>query len=595
MFNLNLRYIFFISCTFAFGILFFTVGFYLPHIKKWKSNKLLHLSKVYQDESISNESNLLADGVRKARIANLLDPSNLETRENFIELLFRANPTEALQKWARIFSVEQVSEEKTTTLLKRSIKTLKDDSLEIYEKRIAGEIAIGQLNFLLTIKDWLESPDNTLIAAELLAETGNPVRAIEIVKKSLENHPTHAESIFLLTRLSVHLSDNKSLPYIAKKLADLSNRKSISGVEAIRHLTLLHLLNPLSKKSLRTCIELLQSNPHAEPIDFMRIHALQYHVSAKETEKISVVKLCSEQFDLEQNKELLVFSSWLGRLGAYQQLLQYLSASRAKVEEELFKLRMNALAQTNDLDSIHFEVNNAPIIPERWRLVIEARAYSLEGNYKESIKVLNRLLPVLGNDPRLVRSICNYLESSEDITGLAHILNKLIDQPIHQSFALRKLMQHRASSATLEELLGWMSKLSKLHGNDPFFSQTYLYFELLDPFLTAPSKKLDLLIEEANKNLSENSNLQNRITLALAHLRNRSNDNALLALGSVRNWRNWQTTRPAWAFISSQVFRLNHDSEKAMILFKGIDFASFDRAEKESLAQLFPQNFPVTQ
>jgi hypothetical protein len=32
-----------------------------------------------------------------------------------------------------------------------------------------------------------------------------------------------------------------------------------------------------------------------------------------------------------------------------------------------------------------------------------------------------------------------------------------------------------------------------------------------------------------------------------------------------------------------------------MILFKGIDFASFDRAEKESLAQLFPQNFPVTQ
>ena len=188
MFNLNLRYIFFISCTFAFGILFFTVGFYLPHIKKWKSNKLLNLSKVYQDESISNESNLLADGVRKARIANLLDPSNLETRENFIELLFRANPTEALQKWARIFSVEQVSEERTTTLLKRSIKTLKDDSLEIYEKRIAGEIAIGQLNFLLTIKDWLESPDNALIAAELLAETGNPVRANEIVKKSLENH-----------------------------------------------------------------------------------------------------------------------------------------------------------------------------------------------------------------------------------------------------------------------------------------------------------------------------------------------------------------------------------------------------------------------
>ena len=126
------------------------------------------------------------------------------------------------------------------------------------------------------------------------------------------------------------------------------------------------------------------------------------------------------------------------------------------MEEELFKLRMNALAQINDIETIHFEVNNAPIIHNRWRLVIEARAYALEGNYKESIKVLDRLLPILGNDPRLVRAICDYLESADDLKGLSHILSKLIEQPIHQSFALRKLMQHRSASATLEELLGWM-------------------------------------------------------------------------------------------------------------------------------------------
>ena len=57
---------------------------------------------------------------------------------------------------------------------------------------------------------------------------------------------------------------------------------------------------------------------------------------------------------------------------------------------------MNALAQINDIETIHFEVNNAPIIPNRWRLVIEARAYALEGNYKESIKVLDRLLTNTG-------------------------------------------------------------------------------------------------------------------------------------------------------------------------------------------------------
>jgi hypothetical protein len=156
-------------------------------------------------------------------------------------------------------------------------------------------------------------------------------------------------------------------------------------------------------------------------------------------------------------------------------------------------------------------------------------------------------------------------------------------------------MQYRSASATLEELIGWMTKLSKLHGNDPFFSQTFLYFELLDPLLPTPSRKLDSLILEAKENSKIQDNKQSRITLALAHLRNRSPDQALVSLGPISQWRNWQTSRPAWTFITSQVFSLNHESEKAMILQKSIDFTKLDRAEKESLIQLFPQSFPITQ
>ena len=68
----------------------------------------------------------------------------------------------------------------------------------------------------------------------------------------------------------------------------------------------------------------------------------------------------------------------------------------------------------------------------------------------------------LGEDYRKVRSICEYLESSDDIIGLVHILEKLIDKPIHKRYALLKLMQHRSASAPLEDLLGWMSRLSKM-------------------------------------------------------------------------------------------------------------------------------------
>ena len=595
MFGLNLRYIIFLFALFLFGVSFFTADFFLPFLKQWKSDKLLNLSKVYQDESISNETNLLEDGVRKARIANLLCPTNIETRENFINLLFRSKPLEALQKWSVILHIEGGTEEKQALLLDRCINTLKNDNLPFDQRRIAAEIAVNQLNTLLKRTDWIDSPNNSLITAELLAETGNPEKAKNVIRKSLENYPTHAESIFLLTRLTVHLKDKESLSFIGSKLAKLASRKSKTGIEAVRHMTLLHVLNPLSKSSLQKCVEILQANPNAEPIDFMRLYALQYSNAEDDFEKSAIVESCQEQFDLDQKHNLLIFSRWLARLGAFNRLTQFLTPTKAKIEEELFKLRMNALAQINDLESIHFEVNNAPIIPERWRLVIESRAFALEGNYKESLKVLDRLLPVLGNDPRLVRGICEYLESANDIKGLTHILQKLIDQPVHQTYALKKLMHHRAASASLEELIGWMSKLSKVHGNDEFFSDTYLYFELLDPFLASPSQKLDSLLNEAKQNVNLRDSPQTRITLALAHLRNRAPDQALVSLGPINQWRNWQNTRSAWRFISSQVFSLNNDSEKSTILLNSIDFSNLDRAEKESLAQLFPQSFPSTQ
>jgi hypothetical protein len=135
MFNLNLRYIFFIFGLVIFGLFFASSEFFMPNVREWKSNQLLQLSKVYQDESISNESNLLEDGVRKARIAHLLSPDNLDTRENFIQLLFRSNPTEALQKWSRIFSLEGGVEEKKVELLNRSIQTLKNDLLHPQERK----------------------------------------------------------------------------------------------------------------------------------------------------------------------------------------------------------------------------------------------------------------------------------------------------------------------------------------------------------------------------------------------------------------------------------------------------------------------------
>lgn len=590
MFGLHLSYIFSLFCLLLFGGAFFTVDLYLPKIRNWKSAKLFQQSKIYLDETIDNAGGLLDEGVRRGRIAYLLNPNNEETLYNYVRLQFRTDPAQALLKWS--FALQNVDDlEKQSELLDRSLLTLKDDDLSLQDRKVAGEVSYREINRLMQNPVWSADPDNILIFCELLAETGKAKQARERLIRLLDEYPLYPEGVFLLSRLTVHLQDNSKLQEIGRSLASLSAQRNQTGVDAIRHMTLLHLLNPLSPKSLDRCIELLRSNPDAQPIDYLRIHALQYASSNDPVRKEEIILQCSALFDMDNRNELLIFSRWLARLGEFPKIIEYIPSSKARVDEDLFKLRMNALAQVGNLDRIHTEVANAPLIPTLWRMVVEARAFAMQKKYADSLEVLDRLIPILGDDPREVRSVCLYLEASKDIRGLCHVLEKLTVQSIHARFALNKLLEHRAGSADLTELEIWLDKLAKISPEDATLKISSTYLKLLNPKLPSPSNALNDLINEA-KSLSLRTNLpQARITLALGHLRNQAPDQALVALGHPADWRNWASTRGAWSFLASQIYRLNKDSEKALVLSKGVNFAKMDRAEKESLQALFPDQF----
>ena len=592
MSSLKLSYLASLVFLFFFGISFFTLELYMPHLRKWKSNKMLFQSKVYLDESIDDASGLIEDGIRKAKLAALLDPENKDAFENYNLLLFRTKPAEALANWSAQLEGKDASVAERILLFERSMGILRDDELPSSERKKAGKIAFVQMRSLAKLKDWTEKPENALLVCELLAETGNQARALQQTNLLLDQYPEHPQAIFLLTRLSVHLNDTSRLSRIGSSLAALSAQRNEIGIDAIRHMTLLHLIYPLDPESLNKCIDLLHTNKYAKPIDFLRINALRFASSEDEEEKNTIIKTCSELFDLDEGEDLLTFSNWLARLRAFYALLEYLPASKAAIDEDLFKIRMNALANLNDVESIHREVKSAAIIPTQWRILVEARAFALTGNFKEASAILDRLLPILGQDYRKVRTVCEYLEQSDDIASLVHILEKLIDKPIHQRYALRKLMQHRAASASLPELLSWMSKLSKMEDNEVSFSENYLYFELLDPRLPSPSVELSRLIEEAKTLQHKRDTPQTRIILTLAQLRNHAPDQALAALGISSDWRMWQGSRPAWAFISTQALRLGGETEKALVVSESIDFKKMDRAERESLGKLFPNQFP---
>ena len=587
MIHLQLSYILSIFILVIFGIGFFSFDYYVPHIKRWKAAQLLFQSQVYLEPKIGSSEELIKEGVRKARVAYLLNPDDTESYNNYLNLLYLDQPAKALSLWSELVDSSEKGLSLGNRILSKSLNSLRNENIEAQIKVRIGSIALKQYQYLIQIDLWKENPQNMLLGAEILAETGNHKQALQVVESILLKEPVNAEAVFLLTRLTVHLQDKSQLMRLGQALAPLTSQRSEIGLEAIRHMTLLNFLQPLAPKSLDHCIELLSVNPKAKAIDFLRIYAMRYAVEQSPIERKNLIQKCSEIFNLDDSKQLLVFGNWLIRVQAYEEIIDYIPVSKAKSEESFFKIRMAALAHVGDLEKIRTELNRASIIPSRWRLVVEARVYSLEQNFLESQKSLDRIIPLLSNDPREARAICTYLEQVEDIQSLCHLLEMLIKEPIHQRFAVSKLLQYQGASVSIAQLIEWSDILLQTSPHAPQIQRSNLYFKLLDPGLRFPSQKLIELTNQAKSLDTFASTMETQITLALAYLKSNSPSEALVALGKVNDWRKWEKARSPWKLIASQVFKLNGDTEKFLILQQKVQLNELNKAEKESLEQIF--------
>ena len=151
--------------------------------------------------------------------------------------------------------------------------------------------------------------------AELLAEIGHLDLAFSRVKEILSKNPNFPEAIFLATKLIVNSNNKTEAINISRKLASLSTRRNQIGIDAIRHMTLINLLEPISQNALERCVELLRSNSSSKPIDFLRVYALLYTKSKNTSKQNLIISQCSSMFNLDDKEELLILSNWLGKLG----------------------------------------------------------------------------------------------------------------------------------------------------------------------------------------------------------------------------------------------------------------------------------------
>jgi len=173
MIHLQLSYLFSVLLLALFGISFFSFEYYVPYIKRWKANQFLYQSQVYLDEKIGSSPELIGEGIRKARVAYLLNPNDPQSYQNYLDLLFLEDPAKALNLWTKLVDNSENGIQLGNSILSKSLTCLQKEDISLETKVFIGKNAIQQFHYLSEIETWNAQPKNLLLGAEIMAETGN--------------------------------------------------------------------------------------------------------------------------------------------------------------------------------------------------------------------------------------------------------------------------------------------------------------------------------------------------------------------------------------------------------------------------------------
>ena len=72
------------------------------------------------------------------------------------------------------------------------------------------------------------------------------------------------------------------------------------------------------------------------------------------------------------------------KLNAYHEVLNYLPPLMAKTDQDLFIIQ-NTLIRIGALEQLQDELENSPIVHDRWLLSIEARVQSFSGKNQKNL------------------------------------------------------------------------------------------------------------------------------------------------------------------------------------------------------------------
>ena len=510
-----------------------------------------------------------------------MSPNDNLVEEHYLEALFKVSPLEAIFQWNSRRQNAENNHASTLSLLQKITQIIGQNKIK--EKDKNSLIQMGTLCAKELLTDTIPNDtENLVVLAYFYNEASLFEDCIKILNSIPKEKKLNPKVLFIKTKIACQIRDHAQVNSLKNDLGSIAEKNIPESLDAIRNLCLIHRISPLNTVELEYFEKLLQSNPNSQKIDFLRINALRYQSEQNSILQDEVVKSCSKKFDLNSDDDLKIFCNWLMKIKSFRLVLEYLPPFKSRMNKELFIIRSNALLHLGKFQMLKDELSRSPIIPSRWILSIEARLHSLSSNLNDANLTLDKLYALLGNDINMLRATCHYYESVKDIHCLLYFLQKIKHISIHKKYALNLLLKYGSKTATLDQLTNWTSELSAIEIDNLTFKQNKLYYLILDLSSNKTPLEFSRILDDAVKLNEKLNNTQSRITLALAHLRNKSPDLALEALGKYSNWNEWRGQRPAWALVASKVFEINQRNEHSAhldLMDKGIS-----EAERQGIA-----------
>ena len=574
-------------------------------LRNWQAKKLLDQSKGYQAiGKLKSAQSHDEDAIKTAEKAYLLAPANMEIARNLAIVYYKSDPVKGLAHWESITRMPGATLDDRIHLVKLALKGANETTAQSREQKRRFnadrlyflEIARRQLALLSKDNRFRERRKFQMTAAEYLAEAGEPETALLAVQKlrSKENGKDPLVDL-LFCRIAIRTNRPELVDEAVALLHKLANRGGSSAVEAIRHFSLVHLVRRLTKEEIVQLQVLLEQN-NPSVVDKLRLLALELNVTKDASERNRVIDKCASNFDLSVDADLAIYCNWLGKMGQLEALVEVLTVGRASRSEDLFRIRLAALANLGRFDNLEIELEQSSLLQGYWRHAFRARALSAGGKFAEVKIRLNKLVDAIYDDERKVIIVCKWFAESGDEPSLCYILERLSSDTPYEVFCSEGLLRYRGASAKLEDIQKWITILARAKPIDLKLQNVRLYWDLLSPNPTKDQLKEWLAISKRHLTRAP-ANLQFRITTGLAFLRNDLPVEALSVLdnssrpGESSSRPSWKLARPAWAKIYAVALAQNQRTEESIDLINSLAKRSSSSAETQSLTKIFPFNF----